>query len=352
MKTTENKQNILTLHNLSELHASKGLFEIEDNRISQQKVAQLKTEICYNSGPLKNTMFTVGKHMHASLDPNDPVHGSEPGEQIGIIKMLKAEGYRAMVRGHLLNAELGGLGIAANLYPITSQANSLHTRYVENHVKRNIVHPDINGIETNNRLVYDVNVSEHEHRGATFHCQLYTEKGDVILKTDIESKPEENTKGSGTAISSMDPLSIKNSELGPKWGHIGRGKTLDIHKETDKRTTFLEDTITPMEDEPTGDEKVKDKESIDFRERQYLYELWESSDMTVSEFMSSLECYSGDLQEFLSINFGGEGVDPNAYVVEYANYENIEDFFFNYEPHFLLEFLTFFGINEATSFFH
>ena len=39
-----------------------------------------------------------------------------------------------MIRGHLLNHDLGGFGVEENLYPITSGANKKHTNNVENHV--------------------------------------------------------------------------------------------------------------------------------------------------------------------------------------------------------------------------
>jgi hypothetical protein len=39
------------------------------------------------------------------------------------------------VRGHLLNENLGGPGVAKNMFPITGKANSQHLQSTERHVK-------------------------------------------------------------------------------------------------------------------------------------------------------------------------------------------------------------------------
>jgi hypothetical protein len=76
----------------------------------------------------------VGNLMIAHLDPQDPRRGSETGskEQTGLMKWLgRREKYSSLIKGHLLNHDLGGLGISENLFPLTSAANSTHKEAVE-----------------------------------------------------------------------------------------------------------------------------------------------------------------------------------------------------------------------------
>lgn len=87
---------------------------------------------------LKNAV--VGKEMNAHLDPKDPLEGNDASSshQKPFYNSLKAHynpGTKHWVRGHLLNANLGGPNVPPNLFPITGHANGMHLNYVENHVK-------------------------------------------------------------------------------------------------------------------------------------------------------------------------------------------------------------------------
>ena len=52
----------------------------------------------------------VGHEMRARLDPTDEIKGSEPGSgvQSGIMSSLKSIGIKRMIRGHLMNGQMGG----------------------------------------------------------------------------------------------------------------------------------------------------------------------------------------------------------------------------------------------------
>jgi hypothetical protein len=84
---------------------------------------------------------TVGKKMEAWLDPNDQLQGesanlntSQDDMMAAIRKKYKLTGGE-VVKGHLLNDNLGGVSEGKNLYPITMAANKDHLTHVENFSK-------------------------------------------------------------------------------------------------------------------------------------------------------------------------------------------------------------------------
>ncbi len=82
----------------------------------------------------------VGIKMTASpLGPDHPL-GSEPSGQTVLMNILpKAGDYpekeQHYIRGHLLNAQLGGPGTPVNMFPITGYANIRHLSGIERQVK-------------------------------------------------------------------------------------------------------------------------------------------------------------------------------------------------------------------------
>lgn len=83
----------------------------------------------------------VGSEMDAQLDHTEPIQGNdaESSHQAELYDSLKTywnPGSKKWIRGHLLNANLGGPNVAVNLFPITGHANGDHLHYVENHVKK------------------------------------------------------------------------------------------------------------------------------------------------------------------------------------------------------------------------
>lgn len=87
---------------------------------------------------------TVGKSMRAWLDPTDMPRGWSANLNSSQDDMMNAIRERwdivggDVVKGHLLNDNLGGTALGDNLYPITRGANKDHLSYAENAVKSRI----------------------------------------------------------------------------------------------------------------------------------------------------------------------------------------------------------------------
>ncbi len=97
------------------------------------------TQIVHTSSSLGGD--TVGMEMMAMpLGPDHP-EGSGPSGQRTLFSKLPtgfAHSRRAnanFIKGHLLNDNVGGLGVGRNLFPITAYANSQHSRSIEEAVK-------------------------------------------------------------------------------------------------------------------------------------------------------------------------------------------------------------------------
>lgn len=141
-------------------------------------VAQLRTTIQHTSGnyqyslPVPGGQGVVGTSMHAWLDPQDQVDGSDTSQndaQRPILNSVRALYPGAnMVRGHLLNAHLGGDAKDGNLYPISTTANNAHKDRVEYPVK---------GAMTQGGVEYQVDVVNAVHSDATpnadFRCRAW-----------------------------------------------------------------------------------------------------------------------------------------------------------------------------------
>ncbi len=121
------------------------------NQAFQNPVYQLQTKVNWTSQDFSyldsdGNVATkeVGGTMRATLDPGDPIEGADAQStfQKDMYDNLKSywnPGAKHWVRGHLLNANLGGPNVAPNLFPITGHANGDHLNYVENHVKNWVI---------------------------------------------------------------------------------------------------------------------------------------------------------------------------------------------------------------------
>lgn len=152
------------------------------------KVTQLKTVIKHKTGKLNvlNVDRTVGKAMEADLDPKDPVKGSATGVNSDWMQSIRKSYKNAnVVRGHLLNHDLGGFAIEENLYPISTKANADHSKLVEQKVKGQLTLADQN----NGRVKYTVKVNESDSfRKAAFNCEWKTfNQNNVVVKQDSQS---------------------------------------------------------------------------------------------------------------------------------------------------------------------
>lgn len=209
-------------------------------------VVQWATEINYAPGyyTYNSKTHVVGSQMIAYLDTTDEVNGSEPGS--GVQKELMEDlknvgGYKSMIRGHLLNDNVGGLGIAMNLFPITSQANSRHKNYVESYVKQAI--KDDGKAGSKGRLIYRVSVAPRPEDvdaakpEASFVCDAAWENGEKVVSNTIESKPVSGGTGSGNvADTSAVSKTFKTKDLPSGWGKKGAGYDERLHGEVRKKT--------------------------------------------------------------------------------------------------------------------
>lgn len=104
----------------------------------------------------------VGKKMTATLDPNAPIKGSTPktgGDTNTLYEDLNKKYGGNYVRGHLLNDNLGGLGVMENLYPLSTAANGAHLEHVEGPVKALLI--------SGNTVKYEVTAKQNS-AGADF----------------------------------------------------------------------------------------------------------------------------------------------------------------------------------------
>jgi len=127
-------------------------------------VIQRKTEV-KNTGQSYNYeegSVTVGKKMEAWLDPNDNQQGQSANLNTSQDDMMDAIRGRwditggDVVKGHLLNDNLGGKALNNNLYPITRGANKDHLGYAENAVKARVWKDNLG-------MYYEVNVQGTPH---------------------------------------------------------------------------------------------------------------------------------------------------------------------------------------------
>jgi hypothetical protein len=158
---------------------------------------QLKTAIRHTTGTVKANGgdHTVGLAMNAELDPKDPVKGSATGVNSDWMRWIRAHYPKAnVVRGHLLNHDLGGFGIEENLYPISTLANANHSSKVEQNVKGALT--KLNG-EVNAKdqayIYYNVTVNQiKSYEEAQFKCDWGYKKGNNLKvelgKDVIDSK--------------------------------------------------------------------------------------------------------------------------------------------------------------------
>lgn len=186
----------------------------------------------------------VGISMESHLDPTDEREGSSPGGELdGLMNALGNQfPQHRMIRGHLLNGNLGGLGVAENLFPITNRANRLHETQVENHIKDEIT----NGNEIDyNVEVTDTGMDEND-ADATFHCEAWRDDGTKIIDKNIDSFPSANRRNSAGSEDlqedEMDNLGggrrFLNTNLPNGWGERGSGRRNEIVRQNNNQELY------------------------------------------------------------------------------------------------------------------
>ena len=164
---------------------------------------------------------TTGGTMHANLDPADSVKGSTPAGQESMMANLRMRyGYKGngLVRGHLLNHDLGGKGIPENLFPITAEANHIHRDSVETPTKEMLYkgYDVVYKIEAKNESgglsvgkerdckddEFNITVEAGgKTQSATLFSNLYRHSGDIIGKVEDQLPSQyDKTKEKQTRI--------------------------------------------------------------------------------------------------------------------------------------------------------
>lgn len=177
-------------------------------QLDQQKAmqlaatAQLKTTVNWSS---QNFSYMdkddsqvktkeVGGTMTANLDPTEPIKGGDADsnfqkDMYDSLKHYWNPGSKSWVRGHLLNANLGGPNVAPNLFPITGHANGDHLNYVENHVKQWVIdgrHVTYSITATQNSGTVNVGTAQGvPNAEGSFLCYAETTDNDTKEKKSI-----------------------------------------------------------------------------------------------------------------------------------------------------------------------
>ncbi len=193
-------------------------------------VFQRATEIAHTPDyvtvgpPSDRKNYQVGKTMTAKLDVKDPVVGTATGPNWTWMQYLRSQSPGAgVVRGHLLNHDLGGYAVDINLYPISTQANADHSEHVEQKVKGmlNAEGSKAAASHAYKRVFYAVSVAEktaHDPSEAKFDCAWKLEDGTGAATKSIESKLSHTGKYRKTG----------SEKAHPSWHHGKRKGAMDI----------------------------------------------------------------------------------------------------------------------------
>lgn len=256
----------------TESAAQRQAFSGSNTASRTQKPVQMQTSIAHTSQDFTfNTDKTdkVGTLMEAYLDPHDPVVGSATGTpQKALYDAVNKKTKSSMVRGHLLNHDLGGYGVAENLYPITSSANSKHKFYVENPVQKELDRAQDSKSKTdrnNNKgegVYYKVQVGNlqltDDNVAANPVSFICTAKkltdigknstgtlGDTLLNTTINSDTQgakSADRGSAVKTGTDKEPSVKvTTKIVPSgWEHGGRSGKQDFDQLSGKKITLID----------------------------------------------------------------------------------------------------------------
>lgn len=198
----------------------------------QLQPIQLKTEVEWTSQNFsymdKETESVetkeVGGTMVAKIDPAEELKGSDAQssfqkDMYDSLKHYWDPGGKHWVRGHLLNANIGGPNVAPNLFPITGHANGDHLNYVENHVKQWV----IDGKKVTYRVTARqeggvVKVGDTEgvpNAAGSFECYAETGEGETkkVVHRLINSIPQKRAEP-GDSAKTKDHTSSWNKHEG------------------------------------------------------------------------------------------------------------------------------------------
>lgn len=219
------------------------------------------TQIKHTAGyiTLNKKNYEVGKKMEARLSAENPITGSATGPNWTWMQALRARYPQAnIVRGHLLNHDLGGFGMPENLYPISTLANSAHSDQVEQPVKKLLATQIANkGLGIQPEFVnYTVEVKEDQANDpvvATFDCKFNIE-GQQPKKVAIRSDLGAHKGGFGGGIKD-NPLD------GTPWHHEDRRGFEKGNEQTSLATNKANQNISI---EKTNGVKLEHNENVKY----------------------------------------------------------------------------------------
>ncbi len=205
-------------------------------RLMPGRVIQMDTAITHQTGKLKVGAgeYTVGLGMNATLDPDDPVVGSATGPNWDWMKSLRGSYPNAgVVRGHLLNHDLGGYAVPENLYPISTKANADHSANVEQKVKAALTAAHGKSAPKP-KITYNVTVKQGDDppETAAFLCDWKDETG-KSYKYPVKSDLNNDSGGWGGRGGNTSPAS---------WQHKTRRGPMDWAQQVASRAPKI--TVT------------------------------------------------------------------------------------------------------------
>lgn len=182
------------------------------------------TNVQYQTDILNNTNETVGVFMEANPIGPDHPQGSGPDLSVAANYIQQFNFRDKYIRGHLLNGDIGGPGLAENLFPITSQANSQHYQKIEKQV--------VSWVNEDKAYVYyKVLVKNRDdfNGKAELHCEAYRldrygNKTGTGVKATIKSDPGNSGGTNALVVSGNKNSAWIDSQLGDDHIEVQAGK--------------------------------------------------------------------------------------------------------------------------------
>lgn len=205
----------------------------------------------------------VGHYMRAELDPDDSYNGSATDSDVQeqLMKSLRRQ-YNItnscdLVKGHLLNHDLGGLAIQANLFPISGNANKAHSRCIEEPLKKYLY--------SGNKCIYTVRavnnntVGDNVCKDDFFQCSIMDEDGKQLFRGEVVSNIETGEGGCDNFFQGGSEADTAFESRKKRWNHNFCGEK--------KQGWTLGNIPVDFEnaDQKTVDQKTVDQKIVDQR---------------------------------------------------------------------------------------
>ncbi|EJL94041.1 hypothetical protein PMI16_00396 [Herbaspirillum sp. CF444] len=258
---------VLQPKQMSRLSSSRSPIQLA-TKVTGAKVGGVASEATHTEGYFaidpdrqRGVYAEVGTKMTATLYKQSPLKGSPVGNQWLWMDALKKRANTTVIRGHLLNHDLGGRGLPYNLFPISNAANQEHSNKVEQRVKGLLYGGAPIELDTKNiPLTYEVEVTNRDDKAlkATFHCTWsYLDKKeshDVHSDLNVKAKfsmagpvdektgkpipkivpPDAWKKGQNEKITDQKSINVKVNRKDPRFrngGKLRAGGLMSVHIE-------------------------------------------------------------------------------------------------------------------------